>query len=105
MTTGRSRRWLRKSSPPIPRRKHQVLRAVRTGWDAGRFAELKSGMVTNEFLRAGAEGVRVRADFALKRPLPRHGVTDGRRMLSTSRAVLWEIGNLAMAYRLFGDDR
>ncbi len=73
--------------------------------DAGRFVELKAGMVTNEFLRAGAEGVRVRADFALKRPLPRHGVTDGRRMLSTSRAVLWEVGNLAMAYRLFGDDR
>lgn len=69
------------------------------------FADLKARLATDEMVRVGAEHVKALSEKYLSDPLPKHGITDGRRMLSTSHDVEERVLNLAMAYRLFGDRR
>lgn len=73
--------------------------------DQQTFEMLKERMRTDELVRLMADRVRLNADKSLKSPLPKHGLTDGKRMLSTSRRVAEEVSTLALAYRLFGDER
>ena len=79
---------------------HPRLHADRQG-----FEMLKARLQTDELVRRVAERIRQNADRCLKSALPKHGLTDGKRMLSTSRRVVLQVSTLALAYRLFGDAR
>ena len=73
--------------------------------DAAGFTALQSRLASNAALRAWDRRIVQEADQLLKRPLPRHVLPDGKRLLSTSRAVLSHVYTLALTYRLHGDKR
>jgi hypothetical protein len=73
--------------------------------DAAGFTALQSRLASDAALRAWDKRIVQEADQLLKRPLPRHVLPDGKRLLSTSRAVLSHVYTLALTYRLHGDNR
>ncbi|MBP5320517.1 MAG: heparinase, partial [Kiritimatiellae bacterium] len=70
----------------------------------GTFQTVKAKIATDELTRLGAESVRSDADQLLARK-PAERIQTGRRLLDVSRNVLFRSTTLAMAYRLYGDDR
>lgn len=73
--------------------------------DAAGFDELRKRMAGDAALGEWDKEIMKQADRLLEAPLPRHVLPDGKRLLSTSRAVMDHTYTLALAYRLHGDER
>ena len=69
--------------------------------DADGFARIKARIGSDELVALAAEHVRAAADLMLPLP-PSKRIKQGKRLLGVSRAALYRIATLAMAYRLYG---
>ena len=70
--------------------------------DAEGFSRVKARIGSDGLVTPAAEHVRAVADMMIPLP-PSERIKEGKRLLSVSRAALYRIATLSMAYRLYGN--
>ncbi len=74
--------------------------------DAAGFRALRDGIATNDLLRLGAEHIYRQSEILLSAaPIVYKLDVSGKRLLDVSRNALFRVTTLAMAYRLYGNER